>query len=325
MQQHSFFPSKRQRNLFILLNLAVVALLLFYFFQASGGLTPFIIKLRLQKIWGFILVALAMSISTIAFQTIVSSHFLTPSILGMQSLYTFIQTLIVFVGSRAVNGMLELPAVPGFILNTLIMMSLYGLIWRPLQKMLKQEIGTLLLSGMVLGTLLSSMSQFMQLTLDPNEFDFLQNRLVASFQNTDPSLLAIATPIVVISSWRLYKLHPELDVFALGPETAHALGINIKKLTHKVFFHVFLLTAVITALVGPLLFLGFMAANITYTISQTFKHKWQFILSLPLSLFIILAGMLVVERGFALQTTFETIVDLTGGIFFIILLLKERK
>lgn len=325
MQQLKFFPSLQQRKLYLTLWLVVLALALFYFFQSEGGLTPFIVKLRLQKLWAFGLVALAMSVSTIAFQTIVASNFLTPSILGMQSLYTFIQTSMIFFASKLIGNLFELPSIITFLMNTGIMMLLYLLLWQPLQRILQQEMGVLLLSGMVLGTLLNNMSQFMQLALDPNEFDVLQNRLIASFQNTELSILALATPIVLWSCWQIYRLSNQLDVFTLGTQTAHSLGINVRQLTHTVFFYVFLLTAVITALVGPLMFLGFMVANVTYVVAKSFKHKWLIALSIPLGLFIILTGMLLVERVFMLQTTFETIVDLIGGIFFIILLLRERK
>lgn len=325
MQPLNFFPSHQQRNRYLILSLIVVLLISFYFYQSDGVLTAYMVQLRLQKLWAFALVAIAMSISTIAFQTIVSSNFLTPSILGMQSLYTFIQTVIVFFGTTVFGEFFELPAILTFLLNTGIMMLLYLLLWRPLQKILRQEMGILLLSGMVLGMLLSNTSQFMQLALDPNEFDMLQTRLIASFQNTELPILALATPLVMWSCWRLFCLSNRLDVFLLGPDTAHSLGVNIEKLRRTVFFHVFLLTAIVTALVGPLIFLGFMTANVTYVVGKTYKHQWLFILSALIGLFIILIGMLLVERVFMMQTTFETIVDLIGGIFFIVLLLRERK
>ena len=52
--------------------------------------------LRSKKIFAFILVSLAVSSATISFQTITHNQFLTPSVLGLESLYVLVQTVLFF-------------------------------------------------------------------------------------------------------------------------------------------------------------------------------------------------------------------------------------
>ena len=46
--------------------------------------------------------------------------------------------------------------------------------------------------GMIFGTLFSSLSSFMQMVMDPNEFLIVQNKMFASFNNVKSSLLDIS-------------------------------------------------------------------------------------------------------------------------------------
>ena len=56
----------------------------------------FACALRSKKIFAFILVSLAVSSATISFQTITHNQFLTPSVLGLESLYVLVQTVLFF-------------------------------------------------------------------------------------------------------------------------------------------------------------------------------------------------------------------------------------
>ncbi|MCG0056936.1 iron chelate uptake ABC transporter family permease subunit, partial [Escherichia coli] len=50
----------------------------------------------------------------------------------------------------------------------------------------------LLLIGIVFGTLFSSLSSFMQMLIDPNEFQVVQDKMFASFNNINTDLLWLA-------------------------------------------------------------------------------------------------------------------------------------
>ena len=49
----------------------------------------FLIGLRIPKLFGILLSGICISISTLIFQTITNSRILTPSVMGLDAMYTF--------------------------------------------------------------------------------------------------------------------------------------------------------------------------------------------------------------------------------------------
>ena len=122
--------------------------------------------LRSKKIFAFILVSLAVSSATISFQTITHNQFLTPSVLGLESLYVLVQTvLFFFIGGVT---MLQQTGTGFFLLNVGLMVGLSLLLFFFLLKKMKANLFLLLMSGMILGTLFGSVSTFLQVIMDPN-------------------------------------------------------------------------------------------------------------------------------------------------------------
>ena len=60
----------------------------------------FFLSLRLPKLLSIVLAAVAISASSLVFQTITNNRILTPSILGFDSLYMLVQTVLLFVLDR---------------------------------------------------------------------------------------------------------------------------------------------------------------------------------------------------------------------------------
>lgn len=86
------------RHAIILVGLGVLVLLacvVFMTYDAKGS-WAFVLQFRGRKLAGMILVAAAIAISTILFQTITNNRILTPAIMGFDALYRLIQTLLVF-------------------------------------------------------------------------------------------------------------------------------------------------------------------------------------------------------------------------------------
>src|SRR5699024_11624430 len=72
------------------------------FFNIRGS-WEFALYLRIPKLIAFFIVSVCISFATIPFQTMTENHLLSPSIIGIDSLYTFFQTLTVFCfGSQSI-------------------------------------------------------------------------------------------------------------------------------------------------------------------------------------------------------------------------------
>ncbi len=307
--------------LLLLMNAAVI--LLFLTFQTYGN-WEFALELRGRKILAFMLVGAATSFSTITFQTVSHNHFLTPSILGFDSLYVLIQTLLFFSLGTAPEAITSASPLL-FFSNVVVMVALSMLLFMLLMRGERQDLYLLLMIGMVLGTLFNSASTFLQVVMDPNEYDKLQGRLFASFGNVNVSLLFVSFLLLGMVAVGLWRLAAKLDVLHLGYDQAVNLGINVRRLRVLLFFLISLGVAVSTALVGPVTFLGFIVANLTYQYMGTFRHRQLFLAGGLISVFLLIFGQFLVEQVFHLNTTLSIVIEFVGGVYFIGKLLRERR
>lgn len=278
---------------------------------------------RISKLIAIILTASSIAFSSLIFQTITNNKILTPSVLGLDSLYILIQTVIVFIlgqGSIFMNN----PHV-NFLVSVAFMILFSMLLFKLLLGRESNNIFFLLLTGIIFGTLFKSLSSYMQFIIDPNEFLVIQGNMFASFNNINTNILAICTIILIAVIAYVYSYSEVLDVISLGREEAINLGIDYDKVLKRMLFIVCLLVSVSTALAGPLTFLGLLVVNITYQFIKTYKHKYLMIGSMLISIVLLIGGQLVVEKVLNFNTTLSVIINFIGGVYFIYILLKESK
>lgn len=305
-----------------LLIITVVTFLL-YLFWGNTFAYPLIIQLRAKKVLIFLLVGVSSSISTLAFQCIVNSRFLTPGILGMESFYRLIQTLLYFFGFRFIHTTM-LPSTQ-FLLVVAIMVLSFWALSRFSWQNISYDLHSVLLIGMVIGMLFSSISTFFQVLMDPNEYDRLQMKLFPTFQNVNTLVLVLAILLVIPIFISLWNNRKTLEVLRMGTEQAVNLGIDTNKQIKKVLLQIVILSAISAALVGPMMFLGFTTANLAYLLFQTYRMDVLFLATSMLGFIALLMGQFIVEQVFQFQTNASIIIEWFGGILFFALLWKERK
>lgn len=309
----------------LLIGLMILALILcgLYLTYNTYGNFQFAWMLRGKKVAAFLLVALATGMATVSFQTLTQNHFLTPNILGLDSLYVLIQTLLFFF-LGGVN-MLSQEQTSTFLISILLMALLSLLLANVLLKRQQNNLFILLMLGMIFGTLFSSASNFLQVMMDPNEYDLLQGRLFASFGNINTTHLNLAAGIILLGSSILMAVNRYLDVLHLGGDQATNLGISLNKFQILVLFLVSLLTGTATALVGPITFLGFIVANISYQLMPTFRHSYLFPTAILLGIIFLVGSQFLVEQVFQLKTTVSVVTQFIGGLYFIWKIIYERR
>ena len=305
-----------------LLIITVVTFLL-YLFWGNTFAYPLIIQLRAKKVLIFLLVGVSSSISTLAFQCIVNSRFLTPGILGMESFYRLIQTLLYFFGYRFIQTNL-LPATQFLLVVAIMVLSFWALSHFSWQN-ISYDLHSVLLIGMVIGMLFSSISNFFQVLMDPNEYDRLQMKLFPTFQNVNTLVLVLAILLVIPIFISLWNNRKTLEVLRMGTEQAVNLGIDTNKQIKKVLLQIVILSAISAALVGPMMFLGFTTANLAYLLFRTYRMDVLFLATSLLGFIALLMGQFMVEQVFQFQTNASIIIEWFGGILFFVLLWKERK
>lgn len=305
---------------------SVISLILMLFillFGLNARNFNFFFPRRLSRVLAFLLVSFAIGYSTVSFQTLTNNRLLTPSIMGLDALYLFIQTLIVFMFG---SGKIEmLSGLNNYILSVMSMIGFSLILFMLLFKRENNSIYFLLLVGMVMGSLFGGLSTFMQAILDPNEFLLVQGKMFASFSNVNTDLLIISIILVLIVILSTLTDYKKLDVLSLGKDQAISLGINYKGVVLKNLIVISVLTSVATALVGPVTFLGLIIASLSGYIFKSYKHHIRIIGASLISAIFLGFAIVIVERVFNFQTTVSVIINLVGGLYFIFLILKEAK
>lgn len=310
------------KKLIFLLVLTIVCVGLFLFQGLNAKNFDYNMSRRIPKVIAICLTGASIAVSSMLFQTVTNNRILTPSILGLDSLYNFGQTLCIFI--FGVNSIMMTDKRVNFFASVFIMLLgtiiLYKLVFRK-----GNNIFTLLLVGTVVGTLFRSMSSFMSVLIDPNDFIVLQSKMFASFNNVNTDILWIVVVFVLCIGYFLYKDIRKLDVMLLGREQAINLGVDHDKLSKKILFTVALLVSISTALVGPITFLGLLVVNLSYHLFSTYKHSYLMAGASLLSMTALVGGQFIVERILNFSSTVSIIINFIGGIYFIYLLIKQAK
>ena len=313
----------QMKKLLLLAIILLIGIFLFIFVGINSNNFSFNFPRRFNKIMAIIVVSYSIGYSSIVFQTIINNKILTPGVMGLDSLYMFIQTVVVFFfGSRQLSIMSDLKQ---FFISTGIMILSSLILYVLLFKGESRNIYFLILIGMILGGLFNGLSNFMQVMLDPNEFLILQGRMFASFNNVNINLLNICLILsfmcIIITINDLKKL----DVVSLGEYHAINLGVNYKKIVRKSFIIISILVSISTVLVGPVIFLGILIANLSREILKGYKHNFMIIGSFLIGSIALSYSLFIVERIFNFGTTTSVIINLIGGIYFIYIMIKESK
>lgn len=306
----------------MLIVITVVFCLIYAFWGLDSDTWQYVLSKRLPKLAAITLTGGAIAIATLMFQTITNNRILTPSVLGLDAIYIFVQTAIVFVSTTLSSKMIN--ANINFIISTVLMLCFSLVLYRVMFRQ-QQNLYLLLLVGMVMGTFFRSITGFLQMIMDPNEFALLQGNLFASFNNIQSQLLFAAVVIFLLLIPFVYDYLNKLDILSLGKEQAINLGVEYEKMTKRIFLVVTILIAVATALVGPLTFLGLLVVNIAYELMKTYKHSILFIASIALSISALVGGQLLTERIFNFNITLSVIINFVGGIYFVFLLLSAKQ
>lgn len=291
------------------------------------ALDPAVVELvlprRLLTVATMAVVGCAVALATVLFHTVTANRILTPAIMGFDALYLLVQTTLVMVlGS---GGSLGLDPLLTFVGQAGTMTVLSVLLYRWLLVSLGRSLHMVVLVGVVLGGLFRSLSALLHRMMDPTEFIVLQDRFFADFTGADPRLLTATALVVALSlAWAVAR-SARLDVIALGRELATSLGVDHQRHQLGVLAVVACLVACATALVGPTSFFGLLVAHLAYQSAGTHRHAVVVPVACAAGVLALVGGQLVLERALGLEGSLSLVVELLGGIIFLVLLLRRAR
>ncbi|OTQ59958.1 iron chelate uptake ABC transporter family permease subunit [Gilliamella sp. A7] len=318
VNQKRFISSRK--TVLILLGIALFCVIFFMTFNLRGNIS-YILTHRAWIVLTMILVAFCAATSTLLFQTVTNNRILTPSIMGFESLFVLIQTVVIFFIDA--QGIPYIGIVGKFIFESSLLIIFSLFLYRGLFTKLKQNLHLVLLIGIILGTLFRSFSNLLQRLMTPTEFAVLQSRIFATFTRAEPILIVFSLVIASIMALYLWRMRFRFDVLALGRDNAINLGVDYQKSVTIILLLVSVLVSISTALVGPFTFLGLLIANLAYSISGSSQHRFLLPTAFLLGVIFLVGGQMFLERVLNMVGALSIVIEFIGGSLFIFLLLKK--
>ncbi|WP_223304640.1 MULTISPECIES: iron chelate uptake ABC transporter family permease subunit [unclassified Rhodococcus (in: high G+C Gram-positive bacteria)] len=323
MKQHTDPRSDRRTRVLVVLAVIAVAVVCAYMFLFVTGSWNYAMKVRTRQVLSMILVGYATAFAAVIFQTITNNRILTPSVMGFDSLFMLIQTIIVFFFGAGALTAIDPRAKFG--VEVLVMIVFALVLYWTLFGRESGDLYVLVLVGIVLGSLFAGLSSLASRLIDPNDFITLQDILFASFNTVHVELLGVSAICVAAATAFSLPLLRQLDVVALGREHAVNLGIEHRKVLNRTLIVIAVLVSVSTALVGPITFLGLLVANLAREITGTFRHRWTIPAAVLLSIIALVGGQFVLARLLDFNSSLIVVINFVGGIYFISLLVRGAK
>lgn len=317
---------KNIRRLLIMVVLAALAAAAYMLVEVNfenQKLFAYAMKIRTPKLIAMLITAFAIGGASIVFQSVINNTIVTPCLLGMNSLYTLIHTAIVFFAGA--GSLLATNANLAFAADLVLMGAVATVVYSYLFKKTKHNVLYVLLIGTVLSSFFSSIQTTLTRVMDPNEYDSLLATLVASFSNINSEIIVFSIVVLGAVIFFLRKDLALLNVITLGREQAINLGVDYDRTIRRLLLGVTLCIAVATAMVGPISFLGLIIANLSRQLLKTFRHSQLIVGSALFGMIVLVGGQLIVEHVFAYAIPVSVFITVGGGIYFLYLLLANRK
>jgi iron complex transport system permease protein len=204
------------------------------------------------------LAGMALAPAGVAFQALLRNPLADPYILGVSGGAAVAGTLaIVFGLGTGLLGAFALPvwAFAGAFL-TILTVFLLGRVRGRLVP------NVALLAGVVVNALAGALVVAIRLVASPHASHQALYWLTGAIEDTEPSVLAVLALYVVGGVGLIFFQAVAMNAFALGDETAHALGVDTAASRRTLFFAASLLTGAAVAFCGPIGFVGIVVPHL---------------------------------------------------------------
>lgn len=300
----------------------VVALAVCFMFVNLRGSLDFALPRRATMLGAIAVAAFAQGVATVLFHTVTGNRILTPSIIGFDSMFELMQTLLAFTLGGAIFAATD--GIPRLVVQTLLMIGAVLVLYRWLLVGERASVYLLLLVGVVLSLAFSSVSVFLQRLLSPTDYDLLLVNLISRMSKVDAEYLPLAFAVCAAIGVIVWRRRTRLDVMLLGREQATSLGIDHRRELTLVLVLVAVLIAFSTALVGPMAFFGFIIATVAYQVAGDWRHRAVLPMAVLLGAALLMGAQMAVQHLLAANGMVTVIIEVVGGAVFLAVLLRRK-
>ena len=274
-----------------------------------------IFGLRMPRILASIVVGAALSLAGAAYQGIFRNPLVSPDFLGVSSGACIGAAIAILMGLA--SGYMQIFAFAGGIIAVSITITIPRLMRSTSNIML-------VLSGIIVGGLMSSIFGFIKYIADPltqlAEITYWQ---MGSFAYISTDALLSILPTIVISAVALFCVSWWIDIMSLGEKEAQMLGANINKIRNVVILCATLLTASSVCVAGTIGWVGLVIPHFGRMIVGPDNTRLMPTCCLLGALFMVMADTLTRTVG-ASEMPISILTGIVGAPFYAWLLYRQR-
>jgi iron complex transport system permease protein len=274
------------------------------------------LSIRLPRIVVAVLAGGALAVAGVAFQALTRNPLAEPSVLGVTSGAAF----GVVIGQSVGLGwtFLEAVGLTAFAFAGALLAA--GAVYLIAAAGRELAIQTLLLAGVIVGIFFASAITVVISLLDLNRLGGVIHWLLGNLAPVPLRALAVFALFATVGFWLVARHARELNLMALGEETAVQLGVRAQRLKLTIFGSAALLTASVVAFAGPIGFVGLIVPHALRMILGVDNR-----LLVPASLvgggiFLLLADTLARNVVAPAELSVGVLTSLCGAPFFVYLL-----
>ena len=280
---------------------------------------------RLPQMCTALLAGAALGVSGLVMQTLFSNPLADPSLLGVNSGASLgaAIALLAFGGSFALGGATlsgVLFTVGAAFVGACAVIALIALCSRWLTSNL-----SLLVAGVMLSFIISSVISLLSFYATSEGVRSFVVWGLGDFSGVSSSRLWLMSILVIVPVWGVRLCATSMNALLLGADYATNLGVNVKRVRTLLLILTGLLTAVVTALCGPISFIGLAVPHISRMLLRTADHRKLlpavFVMGADVALLSLILSHLPGEAG---TLPIAAITPLLGAPVVLYILVKRR-
>jgi len=251
-------------------------------------------------------------------QTWLGNPLAGPSVLGVTSGAGMGVALVVLAGVGSVWWGTTLAA---FVGSTLTLAMVFGVSHR------FRGMASLLIFGLMLNYVLGALITVLQSEADPDSLQQFVFWGMGTFGQATFNVSIILFFVILVCMLIVWKMRKDLDIWTLGPLTAKSMGVNELTLRRQVVLLTGMMTGLLTAICGPVAFLGLATPHVVKLLFGGRSHREL----IPLTA--ITGGILALLADWGVKGVFfmdsgwplNAVLSLIGGPMVVWVLIKNSK
>ncbi len=282
-----------------------------------------ILNFRLPKVLTAIIVGVSLSISGLLMQTLFRNPVAGPYILGISSGASLGVSIIIMGGSilsiSSLNSNVSI--VSGALIGSVGMLLLLAFILKYVRNIM-----TLLIIGVMLGALSTSLSSILQFFSPDFQVKSFIIWTFGNIANPNYGQILIMTIFCVVGLLLYIYSSKGLNIMLLGSQNLSNFGINQKHLEWLILLTTAILTGSITAFCGPIGFIGIIVPHFSKQLAQTSDHiKLLPFIGLTGSIIMIISDLISQLPDKGLILPINSVTAFIGIPFILWMLLKPNQ